>query len=147
MTDILRNVKSEIGTILEHYRTRPHVDAVMAAAALVAAADGEVSLAERVQRDRVLDRLQEYGEIDTTQASSLFDDLGRELTEGAESARERAWAIIGSAAAESDDRFRCQLVRVACAVGIADGELTAAETRCIEQLCEHLGITREACGV
>lgn len=147
MDDFIRGVKSEIDSLIEHYRTRPFVDAVMACAALVATADGEVSLAERVQRDRALEKLAEPGAVDVTAAAALFDELGRQICEDPQAGQARAWSLVDAIESEADDKFRCLLVRVACAVAITDGELSSAESQCIDTLCEHLGITRESCGV
>ena len=60
---------------MERHRNRPFLRAVMAACALVAAADGKVSLAERVRVDQILDTLEELRIFDPHEGVDLFNEF------------------------------------------------------------------------
>jgi tellurite resistance protein TerB len=121
----------------ERVRSRQFLDAVMAAGALVASADGEVSLAELLSRDDVLQRVDALKSFDAHEAVDIFRDHVRAIEANREVGTERALkslAPVGSDAASAQ-----LLLRVAVAIAKADSDFSPVEQRAIARICEALG--------
>ena len=107
----------------ERARNRPFLEAAMASAALVAAADGSVSFAKRHALDEVLDGIDALRAFDAHGAVDLFDGLIAELQERPEHGRANALRAIAALAGERD--LAELLLRVGRAIAGADGAVSA----------------------
>ena len=74
---------------LERHRRRPFLEAAMAACALIASADDEVSFSERARMDAVLESLAELRIFDPHQAVDLFNARIEALQADREAGRQR----------------------------------------------------------
>jgi tellurite resistance protein TerB len=125
-------------TQAERMRHKPFLYATMAGAALVATADGEVSFAERMQMDRLLEELDGLRVHDVHTAVDLFNDFVAALEADRAEGREQIFDAVRRVADEPDSGRL--LLRVCLLISEADGEYLASERRAIEDLADCLGL-------
>ena len=117
---------------LERYRNRGFLKAAMAAAALVADADGEVTLSERYRIDAILERLERLRLYDPHKAIEILNRFLANLSDEADSARP---VLLGKVSRMANDPEAAQiLIRIAHSVSDADGVVSEAETDRIDQI-------------
>lgn len=110
----------------------------MAATALVATADGEVTFSELSALDSVLESVQDLQIYDPHDAVDIYrryaDGIGQDQEGGTRDALHTVSRI-------ANDREASDLViRVAVAISKADGEFSEPEWRVVEQICETLDL-------
>lgn len=133
---------------LERNRNRPFLKATMAACALVATADGKVSLGERVRVDQILETLEALKIFDPHEAVDLFNDFSDAILATPQAGHDKALAALADAA--SDDETKTLIIRICCAIseighGPGDEEEIAADQIEIVSLCSRLGIDPRTC--
>ena len=135
---MFRTTRETLRNSLSRIRNRQFLDATMAATALVATADGEVTFSELSALDKVLESVQDLQIYDPHVAVDIYRDFADAIGSDPETGRRLAMAAIGKLA---DERESAELViRVAVAISKADGELTVQEAQTIGDLCAVLGI-------
>lgn len=111
-------------------------EASMAAAALVATAEGDVSFAERALIDQAIDALANRGAISTHDAVSLFNDyvdgIRANTSQGRRPALNALNSVDGAAEAATI------VLRIADAVATADGAASATEIAVIQEISAAL---------
>ncbi len=108
----------------------------MAACALVAMADDELSFSESQKIDEVLEGLMRLRVFDVHEATDLFKDFV-DLVE-ADPASAQADLLRTVAKISDDEKAARLLVQVCLAVSRADGSVVSNETHQIEQICQVL---------
>jgi len=145
---------SFIDTLLHHYedylerqRNLPFLRASMAACAMVACADGNVSFAERVRLDQILETLDRLKVFDPHVGVDLFNEYTDAILAHSESGHELAMDALLEGA--PDTRTRELLVRLCLAVSEMsagpDGKRAMEEQIEIVSLCNRLGVNPENC--
>ena len=123
---------------LERYRNRAFLKAAMAAAALVADADGEVTLSERYRIDAIIERLERLRLYDPHKAVEILDRFLASLHDDADTARP---ILLGKVSRMADDAEAAQiLIRIAHSVSDADGDVSEAEVDRIDQIRSVLNL-------
>lgn len=137
MSKVIQRASRLLAKHKERTRDRQFLDAAMAASALVASADGEVSLAELLSRDEVLARVEALQAFDSNAAVDSF----RGFVNAIEADVEQGSAVALAAVAKfGDDAQTSQLLlRAAMAIAKADSEFSTEEQKAIARLCEALG--------
>jgi chromosome partitioning protein len=119
-------------------RNRSLLDAAMATSALVATADGEVSFAARHRVDEVLENVDALTAFDVHTAIDVFmafvDDVRNRPEDGGLRALRAVSAVAGNA---EDARV---VLRIACAVGRANGGYSPQSIARIRETAEALGL-------
>ncbi len=140
MAALFRQITDGLRAEIAKHRNRPFLEAAMAASAFIALADGEVSFSERHRVDAILERLDELSIFDPHIAVDLFnnhlDSLAKDGEAGWRRIHETVARFAGAPEAES-------LVRIALAIGHADGEFSPQERTCVHDLCGALGLAPE----
>lgn len=138
MTGLVRRARSLLARHSGPVRDRRFLDAVMAAGALVATADGEVSLPELLSRDTVLERVDALQAFDSSVAVRSFEGFVADIMADPKAGSERALAAVGRF---GDDAEAAQLLlRAAVAIAKADTRFSIEEQRTVARLCEALGM-------
>ncbi|MDF1747807.1 MAG: TerB family tellurite resistance protein [Alphaproteobacteria bacterium] len=135
MLDGLRQVLAER---YERHKHRPFLEACMATCALVAIADGEVSLSERGRLDQIIDAIDRLSIFDVHEAVDLFNETIDAIKANPVDGRKQALKPIAECRSEAGDAVL--LVKVALAVGQVDGVLLASERAQCEVICKALGL-------
>lgn len=130
---------------LERQRNRPFLEGVMAASALVATTDGDVSLAEQVRVDQVLETLEQLRIFEPHVGVDIFREYTDAILENPELGHENAMEAIAKIA--TNPETGALLVRVCIAVSEADGDLSLADQIEIVSICTRFGIDPADCGL
>ncbi len=135
---------------LERNRNRPFLTGAMAASALVATADGKVTLGERVRVDQILETLEALKIFDPHEAVDLFNEFSDDILEAPEAGHERAVGALLDAA--DDDEKKALIIRICSAISEAkhlhgDDQVFAADRIEIVSLCSLLGVDPKTCGL
>jgi len=137
MSSVIQRARTLLAKHKERTRDRQFLDAAMAASALVASADGEVSLAELLSRDEILARVEALQAFDSSAAVDSFRAFINAIEADAEQGRA---AALKAVAKFGDDAQTSQLLlRAAMAIAKADAEFSVQEQAAIASLCEALG--------
>jgi len=145
MAGFLANLIDNYQTHMERERNRPFLEGVMAACAMVATVDGEVSFAERVRVDQILETLEELKVFDPHEGVEIFNVLTDAILENPKEGHERAFKAMKFVALKPENG--ALMVRICCAVSEADGKKTLADEIEIVSLCTRLGIEPTDCGL
>ena len=127
---------------IERHRQRPFLEAATAVCAFVALADGAVSFSERARMDAVLEGVSRLALFDPHDGVELFNNHVEAFGRDAAAARAEAMEVARRGAA--DPATAELLVRIAVAIGHADGAYSAEERAAVRQLCSALGLGGEA---
>jgi tellurite resistance protein TerB len=126
---------------IERFRDRAFLKATMAASALVALADGEVSLEERYRIDAILEREPSLARFPASKAVAIFQDYVHALKTEPDRARR---ILFGKVEREAVKPRRARtLMRVAWLIIAADEEVQPSEAALFEELCRRLSLDPE----
>jgi tellurite resistance protein TerB len=135
-------VISTIKTLLtEHHhkvRSRNFLEAVMGASALLALADGKLSLAELVARDFVLHHVKELQVFEAEEASEIFYLAIEDLKATPEINKQKILKAVAKFSANKD--LAVLLVRVCIVIARWDDDFSEPEQKIISELCHVLGL-------
>ena len=134
---MFRTARETLRNSLSRIRNRQFLDATMAATALVATADGEVTFSELSALDTVLESIQDLQIYDPHIAVDKYKDFADAIADDPERGRRNAIATVHKVAGDADAAEL--VIRVAVAISKADGELSRQEAKSISDLCETLG--------
>jgi len=141
--NLLEKLSDSLLTTSERSRSRAFLDAAMAASALVATADGDVSFAQRNRLDGLLDSVEPLKAHDAHDAADLFRIFADNILAHPEEGRARALKAVGCI----DDGEAAQLLlRIACAMARADGDYSRPGRAQIRRIAETLGVFGLAIG-
>jgi tellurite resistance protein len=139
MSGFLDAIAASYNEVLERHRKRPFLRAAMAACALVATADGVVTLRDRVRVDQVLAALQALRVFDPHEGVNVFNEFVAVLQD--DPARGRAVAISAIRTEADKDRDRAEiLIRICIAVSRVAGGIPRPQRAEIMNLCTLLGL-------
>ena len=136
--DFRSQVLGELANELETEVSEDLVEALAAATALVAFADGVSSADEREELLSVFEEEDRLTEIDLDDLFDAFDDYAERFAEDRAAAESEALTAV-AVFDDSPDLGRL-VVRAALAVASSDGALTPAEDKAVRQLCDALGL-------
>lgn len=133
---------------LERNRNRPFLTSAMAACALVATADGRVSLVERVRVDQILETIEALKIFDPHEAVDLFNEFADAILEHPQRGHDKAVAALADGAV--DDESKSLIIRICCAIsevkhGEGEDVMFAADQIEIVSLCSRLGVDPKSC--
>lgn len=118
---------------LARFRNRQFLDAAMAAAALVATADGEVTFSERSALDDILEYVTDLQVYDPHVAVEIYQEYADAIINDPETGRRNA--IRSVSRLSGNDEASALVIRLAVAISRADGDFTPPEHRAISDLC------------
>lgn len=134
----LPNILAELlgGEWADHRRGQSLAEASMAAAVLVATAEGDVSFTERALIDQAINALSDLGAISTQDAAALFN----KFVDGtrANSSQGRRQALDALARIEGIAEAATIVLRIADAVASADGSASAAKITVVQDIAAAL---------
>ncbi len=138
MSGFLANLIESVQDFAERHRNRPFLEGSMAACALVAMADGDVSFGERVRVDQILQTLEALQVYDPHEGVDLFNGFADGIAQDAEEGRKQALAAVEAAAETPADADL--LIRLCLAVSEAKGEVALVDQIEIVMLCSVVGV-------
>lgn len=123
---------------VSNYRNREFMEAVVAACALIANADGNVSPAEKQKMIAYVGSADELKNFKTDQVISFFQSILGKFEFDKEIGKAEALKVIGRIK-DKHEQAR-MVVRVACVIGASDGEFDPAERQVVREICVDLGL-------
>ena len=129
----------------ERQRNRPFLEGVMAACALVATTDGEVSFAEHVRVDQILQTLDQLRVFDPHEGVEIFRSFAEAIIENPQEGHDKALEAVAGIC--GDPESGALLLRICLAVSEADGEVNLADQIEIVSMCSRFGIEPVDCGL
>lgn len=115
---------------------------MMAGCALVATADGSVSLSERSRIDRIFESVGELEIFNPHEAVNRFNDYAESIVADAESGLREALVMIAEFA--GDNAHARLLLRACIAVSLADDDFRPEERTRIADICDALELPESA---
>lgn len=138
MPGFLTSLLTDYREGVERQRNRPFLRASMAACALVAAADGEVSFGERIRVDQILDTLERLKVFDPHEGVDVFNEFTAAILAAPRRGREDALEAVRAVTADPDTA--ALLVRMCLAIAESGGEKPLATQIEIVMLCSLIGV-------
>jgi len=120
---------------LNRHKQRPFLEAVAAACALVATADGEVSFSERARLDTVIESLSQLRLFDPHEVVDAFDEHVAQLADDDDGVAAMLKVISAGTRAEGAADL---LLRISAAMSLADGRDSSDEHETIHKICAAL---------
>ncbi len=145
MPGILGNLVANYRSHIERQANRAFLEGVMAACALVASADGEISFGERVRVDQILQTLEKLKVFDPHEGVNIFNEYTDLILEHPATGHETAFLAMEKIAREPENG--ALMVRICIAVSEADGDNKLADQIEIVTLCSRLGLDPTDCGL
>ncbi|MGN7612943.1 tellurite resistance TerB family protein [Magnetococcales bacterium HHB-1] len=121
---------------IKRYQNQDFLDGVVAGCALVAAADGEINATEKQKMVGFIQRSQELKVFDIADVIKSFNRISESFEFDYQIGKAEAFKAIGKM--RGDTEAARLLVRVCCAIGMADGEFDDAEKGIITEVCQEL---------
>jgi tellurite resistance protein len=142
MANLFRAARESMAEKLERHRNKPFLEAMMAATALLALADEEIVLSERLALDFILENVNALKVFDVHQAVNLFQDWGKAIKEDFDTAKKQVLKAV--AKFSSDEEKASLLVRAGILIAKADGDFSEPEQKVLDELCQVLCLESSA---
>ncbi len=131
---------------LLRYRNYSFLQATMAACALVDAADGNVTILERVRVDQVMETLEELKVFNPHEGVELFNNFIDEIKSNPKEGRRQALEVVSNETHKHPEKAEL-LIRICLAVSEVDGEIPMVDQVEIVRLSSELGVNPGDCGL
>ncbi|MEB0091703.1 tellurite resistance TerB family protein [Pseudomonas sp. CCI4.2] len=130
--------REKLASEVSQFKNREFMDAVVAGCALVAAADGDISGAEKLKMTGFIQNSRELKAFDLKVVINAFQDICAKFEFDFQIGRAEALKTVAKIK-KKEDAARL-LIRVCCAIGGADGHFDEAERAMCRTLCNELGL-------
>jgi tellurite resistance protein len=145
MSVILDNLKRIFHDHSEKEKNRPFLEASMAACAMVSASEGEVSFADRIRVDQIMETLTQLKSFDPHEGIDLFNHYTGLILASPQAGRETALSTIKRVS--SDPETAELLIDLCLAVSLSDGITSLVEHIEIVSLCGLIGVDPDQIGL
>ncbi|MDA0238586.1 MAG: TerB family tellurite resistance protein [Proteobacteria bacterium] len=145
MTGFLQSLKNQYRANVERHQNLPFLKATMAACALVATADGQVSFTERVRVDQIIETLEQLKVYDPHEAVDLFCDFADQILVSPKDGHATVLKELDWVKSEAETAKL--LIRICLAVSESSGETSLVDQIEIVSLCSQVGIDPEGFGL
>jgi len=145
MTGILDDLKHFFQGRSEKEHNRPFLEAAMAACAMVSASEGQVSFADRIRVDQIMETLTKLKVFDPHEGVDLFNHYAGGILASPKEGREAALRKIKTVT--SDPEIAEVLIDLCLAVSLSDGVTSLVEHIEIVSLCGLIGVDPDKIGL
>ena len=137
---VIETLKALLVKHEQKIRSQKFLEAAMAATAMLALADGEISFAELMARDYILDQVKELQVFEPNEAVELF----RTYAETISLDPEKGEVIVDKAITQlcGDEELASLLLRICLVMAKADRDLSQQEQKVINGFCDILGLDK-----
>ena len=145
MSGILDNLKAFFQARNAKQQDRPFLEAAMAACAMVSASEGQVSFADRIRVDQIMDTLTQLKVFSAQEGVDLFSHYTAMILASPKAGRESALSTIR--AVTTDMETAELLIDLCLAVSLSDGVTSLVEHIEIVSLCGLIGVDPDKIGL
>ncbi len=136
MTQILSNITDLLNIQIVQHRNKPFLKAAMAACALVAIANGKVSLYQRMKIDQIMETHERLTMFDPHDGMDLFNEYSERLQKDTELTRQHLCETI-KAVIDCEETANC-LIQLSQTL-LQNNNLASKEQMVINSLCDLSG--------
>jgi len=129
----------KLTTEVGKFKNREFMEATANACAMIAAADGEVSSAEKMKMTGFINTSPELKAFNLNDVIKVFNDACGKFEFDFNIGQAEALKTIGKI--KKDEAAARLLVRVACAIGASDGDFDEKEKAACRMICQDLGLS------
>jgi tellurite resistance protein TerB len=134
----LNQQKTTVQESITRFKNKTFLDAVVAGCALVASADGKIDASEKQKMAGFIQRSEELKVFDMQEVILRFNQITSSFDFDFIIGKATALQIVGKL--KHNQEAARLLVRVCCAVGLADGNFGADEKAVIIEICHELNL-------
>lgn len=134
----VNSAREKMATEVGKFKNKEFMEAVANACALVAAADGDISAAEKMKMTGFINNSPELKVFKLTDVIKVFNEACEKFEFDFEIGQAEALKVISKI--KGKDGSARLLVRVACAIGASDGDFDETEQKACRQICIELGL-------
>lgn len=141
--DDLKAKASELSTQMTNevkkFANKGFHEAVVAACAVIAVADGTISKEEKAKMMGFMAMNETMKLFDKNKTIQIFNKYAEQMDFDVDLGRNEALSIIGKLSGKVNEARA--IVRLACAIGAADGDFDADEKAAARQICQTLNLS------
>jgi tellurite resistance protein TerB len=130
--------RSALTTEVSKFKNKDFMEAVASACAMIAAADGGVTSAEKMKMTGFINSSPELKAFDLNDVIKVFNDACAKFEFDFQIGQAEALKTINKI--KGKDGVSRLLVRVACAIGASDGDFDDKEKAACRLICVELGL-------
>jgi tellurite resistance protein len=145
MTGILDDLRHFFKGRSEKEQNRPFLESAMAACAMVSVSEGQVSFADRIRVDQIMETLTQLKVFDPHEGVDLFNHYAAGILKSPKEGREAALKKIKTVT--SDPETAEVLIDLCLAVSLSDGVTSLIEHIEIVSLCGLIGVDPDKIGL
>jgi len=145
MIGILDDLKKFFQGRSEKEQNRPFLEAAMAACAMVSISEGQVSFADRIRVDQIMETLTQLKVFDPHEGVDLFNQYAAGILASPQEGREAALKIIKTVTLDPETAE--VLIDLCLAVSLSDGVTSLVEHIEIVSLCGLIGVDPDKIGL
>lgn len=138
MSEVIGSLVKEVRLMIRRHENKPFLRAAMAACALVADADRNISFSKRYCLDDIMETLDNLKVFDPHEGVDLFYDFVDAIRADPVAGRKQAFDAIRLGA--RDRATAAILMRLAIAIAAADDRVPEEEQKAIDDVAVALGI-------
>ena len=131
--------REKLTTEVGKFKNKEFMEAIVAGCALVAAADGEISSAEKLKMSGFVKNSDELKVFDMDKVIEAFNRVCSKFEFDEQIGRAEALAVVGKIKGKPEQARL--LIRVCMAIGASDGNFDDNEKTVCKLLCIELGLT------
>jgi tellurite resistance protein TerB len=137
LKDGLENAKNTITTEVTKYRSKDFLEAIVASCAMVAYADGHVTSEEKQKMIGFMRTSEQLSVFNQNDIIKLFQKYSEKFEFDAGIGTGEVMRVVGKFQGKPEAQL---IIRVCCAIGMADGDFDAQEKDCVRTLVVELGL-------
>lgn len=134
----LNERKNAVEASIHRYKNQDFLDGVIAGCFLVAYADGSIDASEKQKMVQFIQRNEDLQHFSASDVVSRFNQLSDDFEFSVEIGKANALHRIGKL--KNNEEAARLLVRVCCAIGLADGDFDENEKATVRIICRDLGL-------
>jgi tellurite resistance protein TerB len=123
---------------VKRFSNKDFHEAVVAACAMIAVADGEITSDEKKKMMGFMGMNKAMKVFDKNKTIKLFEKYAEQLEFDIDLGRSEALSVIGKLNGKANESRA--VVRLACAIGAADGDFDADEKAAVRKICQELSL-------
>jgi tellurite resistance protein TerB len=136
--DWFNQQKTTVQDSVSRFKNKDFLEATVAGCALIAAADGTIDAKEKETMAGFIQRNDALKVFDMTEVIKAFNKNVDNYTFNAAIGKAEALKAIGRI--KANEEAARTLIRVCCAIGMADGDFDDQEKAAVKEICTELGL-------